>query len=251
MAASARTAAPSPCRVRICGWSPRASSRSSSWALVSSVSARSRCSSALSGSVRSSRTARWTACETLTRFCCAPSWRFRSSRFRSASPAETIRARERRISSSTCLRAVTSSPQRRYRTLPSASWTTVAVQSTTRRSPLGATCSYSTTPGGSPSRRRVKSSRARSTSCSAMNSVQNGLPIQDSSGMPAARSSAWLTPSRIPSSSTRARKLGVERTTARLKSRSRSSTRSWRVRSVKSRTMSTNSSGADATTRPS
>ena len=48
-----------------------------------------------------------------------------------------------------------------------------------------------------------------------------------------------------------ARKLGVERTTARLKSRSRSSSRSWRVRSVKSRTMKTNSSGPQATTRPS
>ena len=90
-----------------------------------------------------------------------------------------------------------------------------------------------------------------STSSSAMKSFQNGRPIHDSSGIPAARSSARFTPSSVPSRSTRARKLGVERTTARLKSRSRWSLRSCSVRSVKSRTMRTNSSGPHATTRPS
>ena len=39
--------------------------------------------------------------ETLTRCCWAPSWRLRSRRFRSVSLAEMMRARERRISSST------------------------------------------------------------------------------------------------------------------------------------------------------
>ena len=47
--ASARTAGPRPWTLRICGWSPRASSRSSSCAVVSSTSARSRCSSARVG----------------------------------------------------------------------------------------------------------------------------------------------------------------------------------------------------------
>ena len=73
---------------------PRASSRSSSSACVSSSPARSRsgssgCRRAASRSISASETSR----------CCAPSCRLRSSRRRSASPAATMRAREAASSS--------------------------------------------------------------------------------------------------------------------------------------------------------
>ena len=135
---------------------------------------------------------------------------------------------------------------------PAASSTIVAVQSTTSRCAVGSVVLVLDDP------RRVAREQARevlpgarATSSSAMNRVQKGdadpLLLGDAGRAP----SAWLTPRSVPSSSTSARKLGVERTTARLKSRSRSSSRACRARSVKSRTMRTNSSSPEATTRPS
>ena len=92
---TASSAGPRPRSVRIAGWMPRASSRSSSSARASSRlrldeqserrrrgAARARSASAAAGSASE------------TRRCCAPSWRLRSRRRRSASPASTMRARE-------------------------------------------------------------------------------------------------------------------------------------------------------------
>jgi len=92
--ASVFSACPSPPSARIAGWIPRAISRNSSNAVVSSSAARmsvARCSSRSAGTAcaaaRSSRTS-------VTRRCCVPSCRSRSIRLRVASAVATIRARD-------------------------------------------------------------------------------------------------------------------------------------------------------------
>ena len=120
---------------RMAGWMPRASSRSSSSAWLSSSAAPVRIVSAPSGSSRSRALASRRATERATSRCCAPSWRSRSSRRRAASPAATMRAREARSSSSWRLRCVTSSPPKRSRTRPWSSRTGRAIHSTVRRRP--------------------------------------------------------------------------------------------------------------------
>ena len=93
--ASASSAAHSPSSVRIAGWTPRASSRSSStatWssAMVPSSSFRS-CGSSAAPAVRC---ALRNCNPSATRRCCAPSWMSRSIRRRSSSAAVTMRARD-------------------------------------------------------------------------------------------------------------------------------------------------------------
>ena len=101
------TAGRRPTSVRIAGWIPRASSRSSSTAASSSSEASSR--SWTYGASGCARRACSRACcsvrVTPIRRCWAPSWRSRSIRRRSASPAATSRVRDARTSSS-CARTV-------------------------------------------------------------------------------------------------------------------------------------------------
>src|SRR3954454_7454623 len=82
------------------GWMPRASSRSSSSDRESSSPADLTSRSARAGSVRMWRSIIRSCSATDTSRACAPSWRSRSSRLRSASPAVTRRSREARSSAS-------------------------------------------------------------------------------------------------------------------------------------------------------
>ena len=89
---------PRPWSTSTAGWMPRASSRSSWSALCTSTSVSSR-SSVASGSRRPRAPAAAGApCPTPSSRCWAPSWRSRSSRRRSSSPACTMRARDSRSS---------------------------------------------------------------------------------------------------------------------------------------------------------
>ncbi len=97
--ASARTAGPRPESVSTAGWMPRASSRSSSSACVSSVIAASIAWAASLSRLASSRTfASRSASIRFSIRCWAPSWRLRSTRRRSAPGAATMRVREALIS---------------------------------------------------------------------------------------------------------------------------------------------------------
>ena len=87
----------SPRSVRTAGWIPRASSRSSSSACVSSSRAPARSAAAPSGLGRELRLRRArSATDSATSRCCAPSCRLRSSPRRASSSARTSRAREAR-----------------------------------------------------------------------------------------------------------------------------------------------------------
>ena len=77
--ASVSSAAARPRSVRTAGWIPRASSRSSARACVSSSRARRAARARPSGSDASFDSTRRSATERATRRCCAPSWRLRSS----------------------------------------------------------------------------------------------------------------------------------------------------------------------------
>ena len=100
--ARAASAASRPRSVRMPGWIPRASSRSSSSAASSSAhAAASSRAAAESGSRLDSRSRRLSASETSR--CWAPSWRSRSMRRRAASAVSTIRARD----AASCSRAST------------------------------------------------------------------------------------------------------------------------------------------------
>src|SRR3954452_3822871 len=78
------------------GWMPRASSRTPSSERESPPPAELTSRSARSGSVRMWRSIIRSCSATDTSRCCAPSWRSRSSRLRSVSPAATRRSREAR-----------------------------------------------------------------------------------------------------------------------------------------------------------
>src|SRR5215207_959344 len=82
------------------GWIPRASSRNSSSDCESSSLADVSNSSATAGLVRTRPWIMRSCSATETSRCWAPSWRLRSSRRRSASPAATMRSREARSSAS-------------------------------------------------------------------------------------------------------------------------------------------------------
>ena len=85
---------------------------------------------------RASTWASRSASESETRRCWAPSWRFRSSRRRSSSPAATIRPRDARISSSWRRCSVTSSPAATMlSTAPGSSWIGAPRQMIERVSP--------------------------------------------------------------------------------------------------------------------
>ena len=109
--ASVRTAAPSPWSTSTAGWIPRASSRSSG--APPAPRARSRRAARRPRRRRRARLSSWSAMPMPSRRCCAPSWRSRSSRLRSSSPARTMRARDSRSSgswarSSACSRSFSS-----------------------------------------------------------------------------------------------------------------------------------------------
>ena len=77
------------------GWMPRARARSSARASTTSASASARSSSTDVPPSASRPRASWSASRIPSRRCCAPSWRSRSTRRRSASPASTMRAGRR------------------------------------------------------------------------------------------------------------------------------------------------------------
>ncbi len=89
------------------GWMPRASSRSSAIASSSLTSASSSSAAASSGASRMRRMARRRSMASHVRRSCAPSWRLRSSRWRSMSPARTSRARDVRRPSASAARSDT------------------------------------------------------------------------------------------------------------------------------------------------
>ena len=92
--ASASSAGPSPRSVRTAGWMPRASSRSSASPWRAGPARRRAARGRPPGPSRASRSTIRRSSASETSRCCAPSWRLRSSRRRSASPTSTMRARE-------------------------------------------------------------------------------------------------------------------------------------------------------------
>ena len=98
-----------------------------------------RISEAPSGSPSSFAWASRRASESETSRCCAPSWRFRSSRRRSAACTSTMRARDRRSSSCWRFCSVTSTPQTRYERRPLSSPSGRIDQATEIRRPSRAT----------------------------------------------------------------------------------------------------------------
>ena len=92
--ASDSSAAARPPSVRIAGWTPRASSRSSATATCSSSTRRAEQPRQLGVAGRQLRLRGPSSSASATSRCCAPSWRSRSIRRRSASAAATIRARD-------------------------------------------------------------------------------------------------------------------------------------------------------------
>ena len=98
--ARVRIAASSPWSVRTAGWMPRASSLSSLSACWSSASVSPRSACVYGSSLdRGARGAAGAPSRRRSSRCWAPSWRSRSSRRRSSSPALTIRARDSHSSS--------------------------------------------------------------------------------------------------------------------------------------------------------
>ena len=90
---------PSPASVRICGWIPRASSRKLGQGGAGLLGCLIETAPDLGiPIVAELEPARRSASVSDTSRCWAPSWRSRSTRFRSASPASTIRARDSRTS---------------------------------------------------------------------------------------------------------------------------------------------------------
>ena len=98
-ATSDSSAGSSPRSVSTAGWMPRASSRSSARLVCSSSCARSSSAGELVVVARARGARGRSSSARPTSRDCAPSWRSRSSRRRSASPASTSRARDARSSS--------------------------------------------------------------------------------------------------------------------------------------------------------
>ena len=99
------------------------------------LAGRARISVASSTSVSIRDSASRSESESAASRCCAPSWRFRSSRRRAASVASTIRERDARSSSSWRFRSLTSTPETSTRATPHWSRIGVAVHATVSSRP--------------------------------------------------------------------------------------------------------------------